>query len=165
MKKLRLLITKDCDRKCKGCCNNDWDLDTLPIAKKFKGYYQILLTGGEPMLDPWHVINVVSRIRALSDYGTQIFLYTAKTDPYAILMWVLSMIDGVTITLHKQSDVKPFLIFADKAKRLGWVGVKSLRLNVFKGIKLRYPKGWIVKDKMVWQKNCPLPKDEVFMRW
>ena len=32
MKKLRLLVTKNCDRSCPGCCNKDWNLDKLPNA-------------------------------------------------------------------------------------------------------------------------------------
>jgi len=31
MKKLRLLLFPDCNRNCAGCCNNDWDLDLLPM--------------------------------------------------------------------------------------------------------------------------------------
>ena len=114
------------------------------------------------MLDPIFLFNIISLIRSRVKPKTAIFVYTAKTDNDVALLWTLVWADGITVTLHKQSDVEPFLKFAKKA--IPWVGTKSLRLNVFKGIKMKYPKGWIVKDNMVWQKNCPLPKDEVFMR-
>ena len=44
---------------------------------------------------------------------------------------------------------------------------RSLRLNVFEGIDISALnlERWKVKDNMVWLENCPLPKDEVFMRY
>lgn len=64
MKKLRLLLFKECHRGCEGCCNKDWDLKSLLKADNFLPYDEILLTGGEPMLDPLLVIDAAERIRA-----------------------------------------------------------------------------------------------------
>ncbi len=50
MKKLRLIITEKCNRKCSGCCNNDWNIDKLPVITDFSKYNEIIITGGEPML-------------------------------------------------------------------------------------------------------------------
>ena len=46
---------------------------------------------------------------------------------------------------------------------------QNLRLNVFKGIDLmnvdtQHTALWKIKTNIEWVKNCPLPKDEVFMR-
>ena len=63
MKKLRLLITEKCNRKCEGCCNLDWDLQNLPVCTSFKGYDEILLTGGEPQLEPVLILSTVEKIK------------------------------------------------------------------------------------------------------
>lgn len=161
MKKLRLLITKECNRNCPGCCNKDWNLDELPICTSFEGYDEVLLTGGEPYLvgiNPF--ISLIHKIRSENN-TCKIFVYSA----HSRIIDVLDYIDGLTFTLHDQKDVPLFdllnlaLYESDKEK--------SLRLNIFKGIKLPDDidlSFWKVKKDMEWIKNCPLPKDEVFMR-
>lgn len=76
-------------------------------------------------------------------------------------------LDGITLTLHDQKDASLAHSF------VSWVNIHelpkgiSLRMNIFKGIdcsSLDLHK-WRVKDNMEWIKNCPLPKDEVFMRY
>ena len=108
MKELRLLLFKDCNRKCKGCCNKDWDLDNLPVCKSFKDYKTIMLTGGEPMLNPKLVEETIMAIRRINKTA-KIIMYTAKVDHYNIL-YICKLLDGLTLTLHKQSDVKDFQI-------------------------------------------------------
>jgi molybdenum cofactor biosynthesis enzyme MoaA len=44
MKKLRLLVTSECNRSCSGCCNKEWDLDKLPVCESYKDYDEIYLT-------------------------------------------------------------------------------------------------------------------------
>jgi hypothetical protein len=160
--KLRLLLTEKCNRKCRGCCNKEWDLKALPICNIFSGYDEVILTGGEPMLYPPLISLTVNRIRQQTK--APIYLYTASClEPY-ILLRVLDSIEGLTLTLHTKKDVEPFKDF--NAHILRGADSKSLRLNVFRGVSL---KGldlskWEVKKNIVWIKNCPLPKDEVFMR-
>lgn len=164
-KKLRLLLFEDCDRSCQGCCNNDWDLSTLETEEDFRNYSFIMLTGGEPMLHPSVVKSTVKYIRQQTD--VPIVLYTAKCDEPIKLFGLLDILDGITLTLHTQKDVEPFMYFNKIVQGLAPLSaVKSLRLNVFKGINLSgldlvYWKG---KTNIEWIKNCPLPKDEVFKR-
>ena len=163
MKELRLLLFKDCNRKCRGCCNKDWDLDNLPTCKSFKGYKTIMLTSGEPMLNPDLVMQTILKIRK-QNKSVNIYMYTAKINDYAI-PYLNCVLDGITLTLHNQSDVKNFVKFNNKLSVL--YKLKSLRLNIFKGVKL--PKDidlsyWKVKRNIKWIKNCPLPKHEVFMK-
>jgi len=164
-KNLRLLLFADCDRRCPGCCNKDWDLDALPVVKSFKGFREVILTGGEPMLNPNLVKHIASQVRH-ENPAARIIVYTAKTDNPQALVDVLRLVDGVTITFHKQKDVATFNVFNEMLKQSGISG-KSLRLNVFKGIKLNGvdTTGWKLQPEMVWIKDCPLPKNEVFMRY
>lgn len=153
MKTLRLLLFAACNRTCPGCCNNDWDLGELPRVDSYEGYDQIILTGGEPMLRPELVVCVAADIRSKVD--AQIILYTARPGE---LPGVMPFLDGVTVTLHEQTDVAEFA-------RLP-VLPGSLRLNVFEGVDMAFVDtwGWKVKHGIKWIKDCPLPENEVFMR-
>jgi organic radical activating enzyme len=173
--KLRLLLFEKCDRSCKGCCNKDWDLSQIPIHyidDDFSQYDKIMLTGGEPMLDPVYVLEVIHKIKEKTD--VPIIVYTAKIDNIDDVINVLDKADGLTITLHEQEDVEPFLNLHDKLKYLN-TSHKSLRLNVFHNVYMEgfhnvYMEGilnfpnYIIKQNIEWIKNCPLPENEVFYR-
>jgi len=162
MKKLRLLVTERCNRNCIGCCNKQWDLLTLPICEDFSSFDQIMLTGGEPMLMPQIVRSIIFKIRKTNQ--RPIFMYTAKVNDLQAILSTLFFLDGLTVTLHKQKDVKSFLkfnsILPDSCK-------KQLRLNIFEGIRIsKIDLGkWIIKDNMKWIADCPLPDNEIFMRY
>ena len=55
-KTARVIITSKCDRKCPGCCNSK--LDYTSLAKviggitALKDYEEVVITGGEPMINP-----------------------------------------------------------------------------------------------------------------
>ena len=170
-RKLRLLVTDTCNRKCPQCCNNKYDLDALPMVETFAGFDEILLTGGEPMLDSYLVNRISSTIR-MENKKAKIYMYTAKTDfPHALLITLLLYLDGLTITLHEQDDVYNFVDFIMMLHKIYGVSVpRSLRVSIFKGVNIKPHKalikcyGWKIKDNLTWQKECPLPKGEVFMR-
>lgn len=151
MRILRLLLLSACNRACPGCCNKQWDIATLPVVRDFRGYNMVILTGGEPMLNPSLVVGVTHHIRCQTT--APIILYTAKPEGLPLVMPYL---DGVTVTLHEQADVAPFLALP---KLHG-----SLRVNVFAGVEVGDVPGWQAKRNIEWIEDCPLPKDEVFMR-
>jgi len=164
--KLRLLLFKECNRNCDGCCNNDWDLDALPVCEDYEPYSVIMLTGGEPMLRSDIVVDTIRDIRAGSK--AKIYIYTAMVHdkisdgPY-IARNVLLMVDGMTVTLHDQADVEPWRRFAEIITDIA--PTKALRVNVFDDIDLHgfKPENWDIRRK-VWIKDSPLPDNEVFMR-
>lgn len=163
MRKLRLLLFEDCDRRCPGCCNNDWDLEKLPVCKDFFHYDQIILTGGEPMLKPLVVRDTIAKIRKEAPFSA-IWVYTAKISDDVASMMILLKSDGITVTLHSQQDVEAWEQFANMVRE--WGVQRILRLNIFKGIDISAcnTAGWIVKDDIEWIKDCPLPEGEIFMR-
>lgn len=172
MKKLRLLLTDKCNRNCAGCCNKDWDLSALPVEslENLSQYDCIMLTGGEPLLNPERVI-AVSIIARMEGFTGQIYLYTAMSQPITSILSVMGFIDGVTFTIHKKTDVFEFYDMNARLRYYDNIKSKSLRLNVFKGVELvdfecgDRDRLWSIKKDMEWIKNCPLPKDEVFKRW
>ena len=163
---LRLLLFEECNRACEGCCNKQFDLDNLPVEKDFSTYEMIILTGGEPMLRPKIVLEAIRKIRNQSK--AKIILYTAYLNPYNSLTYqVLAELDGVTLSLHEQSDINNFqtLQVVIKPAMKDWDFSK--RLNVFKEVDLTNidTSGWVVKKDVEWIENCPLPENEVFMRY
>ena len=163
MKILRLLITKDCNRSCGGCCNKQWNLETLPIVKSFDGYDQIILTGGEPLMDS-KLLNTVYILKGLFAVQAEIYVYTAHARN---VNSILNHVDGVTLTLHEQKDLIEFRELNEfLLKRPAYHGL-SLRLNVFREVKLPFDLDlnlWKVKRNIDWIEDCPLPTDEEFMR-
>jgi len=174
MKTLRLLVTKQCSKGCKGCCNKDWDLDSLPVVEHFN-YDEILITGGEPLSFKQFDITlaIIDGITILHPYkNRKIYIYTACIEGFLKGCYLA---DGYTLSLHNQDDVRMFIealadlrysnYYKDYEKIKGYA--PSLRLNIFKGVNL--PKGldlskWVVKADIEWIENCPLPENEVFMR-
>jgi len=174
LKKLRLLITEKCNRNCEGCCNKDWDLNKLETISthgemvKFINYDEIILTGGEPMLFPDRVQEIAHTVRMLN-HNIKVFMYTAKPNKKVIELLLSNFLDGITVTLHEQADVEAFKEFASSLKLyliMNRTNVKTLRLNIFAGIDISGLNliNWKVKYNIKWLKNCPLPKDEIFMK-
>jgi organic radical activating enzyme len=141
-------------------------VDNLPIAEPSDYYNKdlIMLTGGEPMLKPDLVFDTVEAIRKRTT--AKIVLYTAHTKRVWALIAMFHLFDGITLTLHEQSDVEPFKRFNTLLLRMH-ISYKSLRLNVFKGVELDDSinlKLWEIKDHIEWIDNCPLPEGEVIKR-
>ncbi len=160
--KLRLLITKKCNRTCKGCCNKDWDLDALQPCDFTKQYSEIMLTGGEPMLNPGAVQRCAELIKTLQPQA-KVYVYSADIRP-SYWRALLQTADGLTITLHNRQDQNDFLNWVGTGN-FGYNGTKSLRLNVFGKFSRKAEFiNWKIKDGIKWIKNCPLPVDEDFRK-
>jgi len=161
MDKLRLLLFENCNRSCPKCVNKQHDLSALPEVESYEGYKEIMLTGGEPMLSPT-VVKSVAKCTREQNPEAFIALYTAKIDKIADVLSVLECIDGLTVTLHTQADVDPFLALAEAVR--GYK--KSFRVNIFKGVVFHKADigGWTVKTGIEWIDDCPLPAGEEFKR-
>ena len=161
-KNLRLLMCPICNRSYESCCNNDWQLEKLPIVQHFN-YDLIMLTGGEPLLFDLKLQGFILALRIITK--AKIIVYTAYTQP-SVIINILHYGDGITLTLHEQADVKSFLQVNQYLEERKNLKEKSLRLNVFKGVRLpkRDYKKWKIKTNIEWSKNCPLPENEEFKR-
>lgn len=166
-KRLRLLVTEKCPRNCEGCCNQYWDLKSLPVfsLNDVCQYKELIITGGEPMLIPKLCGYLAHRSHYINP-DILIYLYTAKTKPLENLIYIMPFIDGLCITLHDQSDIKPFLAFQDWLIESNAYIEKSMRLNIFnEEIKIAtdYFEIWKLKNKK-WIPHQHLNEHEVFMR-
>ena len=167
MKKLRLLVTKSCNRSCAGCYNKNFDLDSLPVITDFSHYEKVMITGGEPMLFPHALLDLISEIRAQNS-TVKIYLYTASPDVLENRA-ILSSIDGLQLSLHKTNinEMTTFnfrqVILKDARE---WCKI-STRLSVFPemdNVIVIRPEVWDVIRFQDWIDNCPLPDDELFGR-
>lgn len=174
MKKLRLIVDAKCNRRCAGCCNNQFDITKLPVCTDYTPYDEIILTGGEPMLFPDRIVEIVLAIDAQKrNHGrTPIYMNTAKLDNVDDMNNVLPWLDGVTLTLHNQKDVVTFCkIFSSDFRSVGIKSTHSLRVNHRAGLNLKaipalLRRRWTFKEiPAVFTDDCPLPKDEVLMRY
>lgn len=162
MRKLRLIMTTDCDRACLGCCNQQWDMKKLPRVGKFHDYDRVMITGGEPMLYEHATTRLAQKIKH-DNPDAEVIVYTAKTDKPEDLIRLLYTVDGLTVTLHETEDVEPFNNFARMLSRFGPMRPLSLRLNIFAEVDetdLRAPMRWQIKNGIEWIEDCPLPEGE-----
>ena len=128
-----------------------------------------MLTGGEPLLNPDNVINIIKYIRGVKS-NQKIYLYTAKSDDWVEFIRVARELNGLTLTLHEPKDYMSFvmldrLMYEDPG---AWES-KSFRLHVFAEVNEFVESDslccdWQVRNNMEWIKHCPLPKGEVFKR-
>lgn len=162
--KLRLLVTKECQRSCVGCCTKDRGaakpqrLSALPewFTDKLK---LVMITGGEPLLFPVQLSCLISQIKSYTK--AKVIVCTAAIEEGLLLSTVIQLADGVTLTLRTQADADMFMTWSQVTKL---PRDKMLRLNVFEGVKVRASRRWRVKWGMRWVKNCLLPKGETFAR-
>jgi len=162
---LRLVLFDECDRNCKYCVNKQHDTKNLPICTDFSGYDEIILTGGEPMLNPDLIIDTVESI---TEQGLRpdFILYTGKIDDLQAMEKIFYVLDGLTVSLHKQKDVFTFMTFNNHFditlyKELGF----KFRLNIMKSVVIPriLTKGWDVKS-IIPLTDCPVPEHETLMR-
>jgi organic radical activating enzyme len=170
MKKIRLLLTEECDRNCSGCCNHHIKPTSEITTSEFlKGveethYNEIILTGGEPLLFPEKLKELLKEIFVVVEPNVKIILYTAhiKNLIEVVDSFLEYMIDSVTLTIHEQSDVEDFYKLNEKNFNF----TSKPRLNVFTGVVFDKPvnlKGWDVKF-VKWIENCPLPENEELVK-
>lgn len=168
-KKLRLLVTSKCHNDCKLCCNKDYDLNklqeiSLDEINDLIKYWEINITGGEPLLFPEKLLNLLSELSA-----NYVNIYTAKPSLVTFIA-ICDFISGFTVSIHNDNDLTNFIKFNEQlinfnnnfSKKSHYI---NLRLHVFCDVNIKPINlfGWDVKF-IEWQKDCPIPQDENFRR-
>lgn len=176
-KKLRLLVTAKCHNKCPMCCNNQFDIEKIPVVDRLD-YDEISITGGEPMLARESCEKVLRLVHSFCSVRKAIgmpmpkfYLYTAFFD-FDTISLSSFIFDGICLTPHSKVDVEKFIdinikMLASKNSGDAYKEFNpncSLRLNLFTDMKDLLPKDidlslWKVKE-MEWIKDCPVPEGE-----
>ena len=104
--KARLLLFTACDRECSYCCNKSQkmlsELQEIDSVVGLHQYDEMIITGGEPLLDPDLVV-AVSRILRHIHPTMKMYLYTARCDAQAVQR-VLPHVDGIHFTIHANAN-------------------------------------------------------------
>ena len=102
----RVLVTKKCNRRCRGCVNKSLkNIDRVAFEDLLK-YEEISITGGEPMLISERVVEMIHRLR-FQGYTGKIYLYTtdaSNVGKYWGADLCIDEVDGITFTLHFNSN-------------------------------------------------------------
>jgi hypothetical protein len=158
----------ECDRDCSGCCNKTtYPSGTFDDLGHGLSYEMVMITGGEPLKFPLQLFNLISQMKRYR-WQVPIFLYTAiKTTQKSDFMQLMFILDGITFTIHDKRGWEDFMVIDS------WLKTKTKpftkRLNIFRNAPIAETPyilslyDWDVKF-ITWVENCPLPKDEVFLK-
>lgn len=170
----RVIVTKKCNRKCKGCCNDYLKkVDKVQFEDLFK-YEELIITGGEPMLLSDRVVEMIHRLR-FGGYKGKIWLYTSSShrlSTYWACKMLIDEVDGITYTIHqgKMEAVKrdlvdlrrldTYLKGQDRAGKSDRLYIDSRVFNQDYVNSLEYK--WAVIKSLEWKENvdCPVPEGE-----
>ena len=106
---LHLVVTTLCDRHCKYCCNNKYDIQNLEYATDddFRAADMLCLTGGEPFVYA-NPCNLAKRYRKTYPNLKSIVVYTNARELWHYLYYdggKIHDIDGLNISCKNKSDV------------------------------------------------------------
>ncbi len=160
---LHLVVTTLCDRHCKYCCNNKYDIQNLEYATDddFRKADMLCLTGGEPFVYA-NPCNLAKRYRTTYPNLKSIVVYTNAKE---LLLYLrhggkIHDIDGVNISVKDLDDVESLrtLYFYDQIKQL-----PMNRIYDFTG---RVPSSFIFGEMInrEWQEDFVPAPDCMFKR-
>ena len=163
-KKIHLMITSRCNRKCPDCCNNQYDIEKVEVvtAEEFKNAEDIFLTGGEPFAyaDP---CGTAYLIRTAFPNIKNIIVYTNAFELGNYLMInKLHNIDGLTISIKNRKDKEAFEKIISKNKDV--LNLKSNWVYTFPGFEnTEIPSTFNCKMRY-WQEEFKPATDSIFRR-
>ena len=175
MKKAMLIVTRECHRHCRNCCND------LPANQKYwnaadvlhgtddisclAGYDEVRLTGGEPLLYEETVGALLHFLRN-QNKDQDLYLYTSICTPHVENM--LTVLQGVTFSMHHPLKVDDHIhlhLMHNLALRHQDV---SFRLSIDPAISAQlpiYPTRWSQIKTTPMLEECPPPADTDIYLW
>lgn len=157
-KTARVIITYKCNRQCHGCCNSQpQEIREISNIERLAGYEEVVLTGGEPMLNPKELMGFIKKLKK-QNKNQRIYLYTAcmELDEH---MKLLNMLDGVTVTLHAEATDEDIRGLKYMSENL-WGENVDLRLFIDERVYEKYNLSnirmstWDVVRKLKWKEKC-----------
>ena len=178
MKKIRLIVTHNCNRNCAKCVNKGIapnsirPFDVSSFMMNNNGYGSIdelIITGGEPML---YYNKVHSLLCSVVTHRPEVkkYMYTAKVDNLDAIMSVIYRLNGIVVAIHNENDWNAFIKLNDhllKERSRNSVFLKgfSFRLTVFPKNNVPAMNLDLWKVRFIdWLDDCPTPEGEVLMQ-
>lgn len=165
-KTARVIVTTNCNRNCPGCCNSKInEIPDIVDISMLANYEEIVITGGEPMLNPDSLLKFIKALRK-QNKEQKIYLYTAHLAMEEHRK-ILGKLDGITVTLHAEAtddDIRSLKYMSE----LLYVYMEDLDMRLFidKRVYEKYDlsnirlQAWDVVRKLEWKENCCLAENE-----
>lgn len=176
--KARVMVTAKCPKNCDGCCNTGPVFEQHKVIKsddELSGADEIIITGGEPLLQPEKVMKFIGDIRSRDRFDRpKFYLYSALVPKDFEMSRLFNVLSGFQFTLHAEAAPSDVIALKELSRQLGmfkkyrdrpWEN-KCFRLNIDKRLYDEYDFGnidltpWDVVRKMKWIEDCPLPEGE-----
>lgn len=162
---IHIMITAKCDRNCLDCCNNQYDLEDIPVVtdEELREAHTIYLTGGEPFAYA-HPTILARQIKRKYPNIKTVRVYT---NAFELMNYLaqgndLDDIDGLTISIKDNRDRWCFEKVLIKATMV--LQLKSNWVYVFKGFEdIECPEGF-TKVVREWQKDFVAAPDSIFRK-
>ena len=110
---IHLMVTSLCDRNCPHCCNNQYDLNSIPYVtdEELKEAHTVFITGGEPFI----YSNPPQIARKLKNKYRNINKVYVYTNAYELEKWISiydingiielrNFVDGLNISIKNELD-------------------------------------------------------------
>lgn len=97
----KVLITRKCNKRCKGCKRNSREIQEVSY-EDIKKYDELIITGGEPMMISERGVELIHRLR-FQGYIGKIYLDFAdasKVGKYWGADMLIDEVDGIIFSLH-----------------------------------------------------------------
>lgn len=161
---IHLLVTPLCKRKCKFCCNKQYNLADVPSVtdEELKAAHTLCLTGGEPFLFA-NPCEIASYYKSRYPNIKNVYVYTNARE---LNDWLgnnrLAYIDGLCISVKDKIDANIFNHFLSRNEAVR--SMKSNRLYVFEDlIDCVHSDGFETFHRQ-WQEDFQPADDSIFRR-
>lgn len=132
VKKIHLLTTRLCSRKCPNCCNILYTDDIVPFVsdEELSKCKELYLTGGEPFqftnpneIAKWFK-DKYKNIKKVIVYSN-----TSELKNYLIQGGLVNNLDGISLSIKNKKDAEDFELFVSRHPEVN--KLKNNRLYVF----------------------------------
>ena len=144
---IHLVVTEQCDRNCKYCCNRGYDIGEIPhvTEQEMRECKHLFLTGGEPFTYS-NPCNLARKYRELYPNIEMIVVYTNVAELYHYLRegGKIHSVDGLNMSIKDRTDYEAFKrltrdyphVFTSQflTKNLLLVMWDGVELDVFRGL-------------------------------
>ena len=164
---IHLFITDRCNRRCKYCCNKQYDINSIEVVteEELREADTIFFTGGEPFFavipDP---CKLALELKTKYPNIKKIYVYTNALELFTYLRThaVLYGIDGLTISIKNSFDRSTFKCLIKNEYIQALAG--NIRLYTFDGFDDIECPDWIDKRHRDWQIDFVPADDSIFRR-
>lgn len=161
---VHIMITTICNRKCKYCCNNQYDLNDIPYAtdEELRNAETVCLTGGEPFqfANPCEIANQLKR-KYPNIKNVYVYTNALELANYLLEGKKIYSIDGVNVSIKVPYDATMFEKIIATNPTI--TSLSSNLLYVFDNLYNKNPIGFTVFQRE-WQEDFKPADDSIFRK-